>query len=177
MVVLQKPKITKHISTENYLQQILLYLQDCEEKHCDFLIEDIRLEHLLDHCKDCAKMAAIPQGAFAACKLRENYRDRDLIIARMKSSADKNDAKNLNSNKKLMEYSPVKYNSKLMNSIWGFYNRYSPHNIKSNDYEVNADGYQKQQCVNNAVASYAIAQNLAMAQRTGKEWCFLEKRN
>lgn len=26
--------------------------------------------------------------------------------------------------------SPLKYNSKLMNSIWGFYNRYSPHNVK-----------------------------------------------
>lgn len=29
-----------------------------------------------------------------------------------------------------MELSPLKYNSKLMNSIWGLYNRYSPHNVK-----------------------------------------------
>lgn len=30
-----------------------------------------------------------------------------------------------------MELSPLKYNSKLMNSIWGLYNRYSPHNVKN----------------------------------------------
>lgn len=29
-----------------------------------------------------------------------------------------------------MELTPLKYNSKLMNSIWGSYNRYSPHNVK-----------------------------------------------
>jgi len=27
---------------------------------------------------------------------------------------------------------PLKYNSKLMNSIWGQYNRYSVHNFKKN---------------------------------------------
>lgn len=27
---------------------------------------------------------------------------------------------------------PLKYNSKLMNSIWGLYNRYSVHNFKKN---------------------------------------------
>lgn len=32
------------------------------------------------------------------------------------------------------EYSPNKYNDKLMNSIWGLYNRYSPHNVKKNEY-------------------------------------------
>jgi len=30
----------------------------------------------------------------------------------------------------VIEQPPVKYNSKLMNSIWGQYNRYSVHNIK-----------------------------------------------
>lgn len=44
-------------------------------------------------------MAALPQGAFAACKLRE-MNDRDLLIARVKSNADKNEAKNMNTNKK-----------------------------------------------------------------------------
>lgn len=27
---------------------------------------------------------------------------------------------------------PMKYNSKMMNSIWGMYNRYSVHNFKKN---------------------------------------------
>lgn len=36
-----------------------------------------------------------------------------------------------------LELTPVKYNSKLMNSIWGMYNRYSPYNFKkSNDTEI-----------------------------------------
>lgn len=30
------------------------------------------------------------------------------------------------------ELTPLKYNSKLMNSIWGQYNRYSVHNFKKN---------------------------------------------
>ena len=29
-----------------------------------------------------------------------------------------------------MELTPLQYNSKLMNSIWGLYNRYSVHNFK-----------------------------------------------
>jgi hypothetical protein len=29
-----------------------------------------------------------------------------------------------------MDHPPAKYNSKLMNSIWGLYNRYSVHNFK-----------------------------------------------
>lgn len=28
--------------------------------------------------------------------------------------------------------SPLQYNSKLMNSVWGMYNRYSVHNLKKN---------------------------------------------
>lgn len=31
------------------------------------------------------------------------------------------------------ELTPLKYNSKLMNSIWGLYNRYSVHNFKKNN--------------------------------------------
>lgn len=33
------------------------------------------------------KMAAIPQGAFAACKIREQFNERELIIARLRSAA------------------------------------------------------------------------------------------
>ncbi|EDW74808.1 uncharacterized protein Dwil_GK15702 [Drosophila willistoni] len=78
-----------------------------------------------------SRMAAIPQGAFAACKIRE-YNERDMIVSRMKLSAtDKNAGINLQTQR---DYSPVKYNDKLMNSIWGLYNRYSPHNVKKNEY-------------------------------------------
>ncbi|XP_064536548.1 uncharacterized protein LOC135427054 [Drosophila montana] len=73
---------------------------------------------------------ALPQGAFAACKIREQFQERDLIISRLRAAniADKAD------NNAQREYLPVKYNDKLMNSIWGLYNRYSPHNVKKNEY-------------------------------------------
>ncbi|XP_039953853.1 uncharacterized protein LOC126756263 [Bactrocera neohumeralis] len=127
---------------------------------------------ILNNCEDCSKMAALPQGAFAASKLRE-LNNRDLLIARIKSNTDKNETKNINTNKKLTEYTPAKYNDKLMNSIWGFYNRYSPHNIKGNEYEFSEKDYIMQQHI--AVASYAIAEDLAMALRSGKEWDLREK--
>lgn len=130
-------------------------------------------ELLYDICEDCAKMAALPQGAFAACKLRDMHNDRDMTIARMKTVGDKSDPKNLFENKKQLEYSPAKYNGKLMNSIWGLYNRYSPHNIKSNDFESDVKNYFKQQPT--AVASYAIAQNMRMAIESGNEWSFSPK--
>ncbi|XP_017051310.1 uncharacterized protein LOC108094957 [Drosophila ficusphila] len=81
-----------------------------------------------------AKMAAIPQGAFAACKIREQFNERELIVARLRSAAsDKGSVDNGNVLTQ-REYSPNKYNDKLMNSIWGLYNRYSPHNVKKNEY-------------------------------------------
>lgn len=49
---------------------------------------------------DCNKMAALPQGAFMACKLREQNRDRDFIVSRLKSNGDKNEAKFFSGNKK-----------------------------------------------------------------------------
>ncbi|XP_017473494.1 PREDICTED: uncharacterized protein LOC108364355 [Rhagoletis zephyria] len=142
--------------------------------HNDFNIADkgIICDLLVKNCEDCKKMAALPQGAFAACKLRE-LRDRDLLVARMKSGSDKGEPKNMNTNKKLTEYTPAKYNDKLMNSIWGFYNRYSPHNIKGNEYESSKKDYMMQQHI--AVASHAIAEDLAMALRSGKEWDLREK--
>ncbi|KAH8258442.1 hypothetical protein KR038_011556 [Drosophila bunnanda] len=81
-----------------------------------------------------AEMAAIPQGAFAACKIREQFNEREMIVARLRSAAsDKGSLDNGNSLTQ-REYSPNKYNDKLMNSIWGLYNRYSPHNVKKNEY-------------------------------------------
>ncbi|KAH8401279.1 hypothetical protein KR009_004387 [Drosophila setifemur] len=80
-----------------------------------------------------AKMAAIPQGAFAACKLREQFNEREMIVARLRSAAGA-DKGSLDNPLAQREYSPNKYNDKLMNSIWGLYNRYSPHNVKKNEY-------------------------------------------
>ncbi|TDG50912.1 hypothetical protein AWZ03_002567 [Drosophila navojoa] len=73
---------------------------------------------------------ALPQGAFAACKLREQFQEKDMIVSRLRAAniSDKID------NNAQREYSPAKYNDKLMNSIWGLYNRYSPHNVKKNEY-------------------------------------------
>lgn len=62
-------------------------------------------------------MPALPQAAFAVCKIREQN-DRNGGAGDLYQS---------------MDAKPVKYNEKYMNAIWGCYNRYSPHNIKSND--------------------------------------------
>lgn len=64
-------------------------------------------------------MPSLPQAAFAVCKIREQN-------AR---STERDDGDLL----QMMDAKPVKYNEKYMNAIWGHYNRYSPHNIKSND--------------------------------------------
>lgn len=65
------------------------------------------------------KMPALPQAAFAVCKTREqNARSSERGVGNLFQT---------------MDAKPVEYNEKLMNAIWGCYNRYSPHNIKSND--------------------------------------------
>uniref|UniRef100_T1GIC7 Uncharacterized protein n=1 Tax=Megaselia scalaris TaxID=36166 RepID=T1GIC7_MEGSC len=109
-------------------------------------------------------MASIPQGAFAACKIR-SYKDKDMMVSRMPSSSGKPNPNKHFKNEKLTEYSPAKYNSKLMTSIWGLYNRYSPHNIKSND-DVSQTGQYLQQSM--TVANGSIAKQLA----NGIEWKF-----
>ncbi|CAL7946934.1 unnamed protein product [Xylocopa violacea] len=89
-------------------------------------------ELLFENCSDCARMAAIPQGAFAACKVRRNL-ERDAMITTMeRENAGKENAFNMRPPLEGWELTPLKYNSKLMNSIWGLYNRYSVHNFKKN---------------------------------------------
>ncbi|XP_055317985.1 uncharacterized protein LOC129576648 [Sitodiplosis mosellana] len=73
------------------------------------------------------KMPSLPQAAFAVCKMREQNSRRP------SKSQDGAGATPIVYNQKQLEYLPVKYNEKFMNAIWGHYNRYSPHNIKSND--------------------------------------------
>lgn len=56
----------------------------------------------------------------------------------------------------VVQLPPVKYNAKLMNSIWGSYNRNSPHNFKKNNGAANMGGEVQQQ--NNC---YFVAADLA----------------
>ncbi|KAM0735869.1 hypothetical protein ACS0PU_009830 [Formica fusca] len=92
-------------------------------------------ELFFDNCIDCEKMAAIPQSAFAVRKVRCN--NERAVSMSVKGEKGKNEEKKeniFNSRPHLegWELTPLKYNSKLMNSIWGLYNRYSVHNFKKN---------------------------------------------
>lgn len=58
-------------------------------------------------------MSVVPQGVFAARKVRLNEE-------KLKNYSDG------------PSLAPTKYSSKYMNSIWGMYNRYSVHNLKKN---------------------------------------------
>lgn len=84
---------------------------------------------LFDQCGDCNKMASLPQAAFAVHKLRKSpQNEKNLAVARQ--SMDKQESPRF---MKTLDLTPVKYSDKLMNSIWGLYNRYSPHNFKKNN--------------------------------------------
>lgn len=85
-------------------------------------------EALFDQCGDCNKMASLPQAAFAVHKLRKPQNEKNLTVARQ--SMDKQESPRY---MKTLDLTPVKYSDKLMNSIWGLYNRYSPHNFKKNN--------------------------------------------
>ncbi|XP_035743609.1 uncharacterized protein LOC118451304 isoform X2 [Vespa mandarinia] len=83
---------------------------------------------------DCKKMAAVPQAAFAASKVRHNEKHDNSMISVIegKEKASKENTYNGRFYLEGWELTPLKYNSKLMNSIWGLYNRYSVHNFKKN---------------------------------------------
>ncbi|CAB3234112.1 unnamed protein product [Arctia plantaginis] len=77
-------------------------------------------------CKGCQLeiMASIPPSAFSARRIRETQHNMKLSNTNKGNESKKFFAETF------LELSPLKYNSKLMNSIWGLYNRYSPHNVK-----------------------------------------------
>lgn len=89
-------------------------------------------------------MPALPQSAFAVSKIRANMEKNMTTVAKVKTGEKQPDNR-LYPNKKLMDYTPAKYNSKFMNAIWGHYNRYSPHNIKSKEADAQGDFNQHQQ--------------------------------
>uniref|UniRef100_A0A1B6LCF1 Uncharacterized protein n=1 Tax=Graphocephala atropunctata TaxID=36148 RepID=A0A1B6LCF1_9HEMI len=76
-------------------------------------------------------MSSIPQGAFAAFKVRQGM-VIEKPIGFEKYKEEKQGIHYPPVNSKLVDQSPLKYNSKMMNSIWGQYNRYSVHNMKKN---------------------------------------------
>ncbi|KPI96964.1 PREDICTED: uncharacterized protein LOC106126573 [Papilio xuthus] len=86
----------------------------------------LTLENIvLKLCEACqSNMASIPPSAFSAKRIRETERNMKI------SNIDKRGPSSKVFNTNMIELTPLKYNSKLMNSIWGSYNRYSPHNVK-----------------------------------------------
>jgi len=98
---------------------------------------------LFESCIDCGKMGSIPQGAFAVRKVRCNNEHTVSMSAMNKEKTEekKENIFNPRPSPEGWELTPLKYNSKLMNSIWGLYNRYSVHNFKKNtDAEKGARG-------------------------------------
>jgi len=83
---------------------------------------------VLPTCKSCgtSKMSSIPMGAHAAFKVRNTLNaNGDRFDKQQQPSFTNTDAA------PPQPTPPARYNSKLMNSVWGMYNRYSVHNIKS----------------------------------------------
>ncbi|CAH2092980.1 unnamed protein product [Euphydryas editha] len=94
-------------------------------------------------CKACGEnMASIPPSAFSAGRIRETQ--HNMKISNIKKGVEP--LKYFHT--KLMELTPLKYNSKLMNSIWGFYNRYSPHNVKKINEAIPFNAELQQSAVN-----------------------------
>lgn len=127
-------------------------------------------ELLFENCFDCGRMAIIPQGAFAACKVRRNL-ERNSMITPIEEN-EKVGKENVFSERPPLEgweLTPLKYNSKLMNSIWGLYNRYSVHNFKKNNDSIEGVFgsfvavwgaiYQSHAPAANSVAATAVAKN------------------
>ncbi|XP_026726720.1 uncharacterized protein LOC113493096 isoform X1 [Trichoplusia ni] len=97
------------------------------------------------NCKACQnrRMASIPPSAFSAGRIRDTQRDMKV------SNKTKGNESSKFFNTTFMELSPLKYNSKLMNSIWGLYNRYSPHNVKKIN-DAHTSGSELQQSAANS---------------------------
>jgi hypothetical protein len=111
--------IEKHIiNDKKIISGLYLYTLD---KH---FISDV----IFEICEDCFKMPSLPQGAFHVHKVKE--RNQHIAVCK-KTCTDEKIRQGIN--RFLMALSPSKYNEKMMNSIWGRYNRNSPHNFKKNN--------------------------------------------
>lgn len=77
-------------------------------------------------------MASMPFGMHAVQKVRANMSlSANAATTGNKRQKDNNINYKFN-NDQYVDPSPSKYCDKMMNSIWGLYNRYSVHNFKSN---------------------------------------------
>ncbi|XP_055592960.1 uncharacterized protein LOC129744464 [Uranotaenia lowii] len=84
---------------------------------------------LFHHCSEFDDMACLPQAAFAVNKLR-NQNEKNMTVSRLMT--EKQDSPRYLNNK-TPDLTALNYSAKMMNSIWGLYNRYSPHNFKKNN--------------------------------------------
>ncbi|OXA52194.1 uncharacterized protein LOC110852397 isoform X2 [Folsomia candida] len=87
--------------------------------------------NIIDVLKPCSytrtgEMSSIPMGAFAAYKVRDNNNSGASAQERTFSFQAQSTASS-----EMKCDQPEQYNGKLMKAVWGIYNRYSVHNIKS----------------------------------------------
>ncbi|ODM92095.1 Phosphatidylinositol transfer protein sfh5 [Orchesella cincta] len=84
---------------------------------------------VLPTCKSCgtSRMSSIPMGAHAAFKVRNTLNANGERFDKQQQPS----VSFTNTDAAPQPTPPARYNSKLMNSVWGMYNRYSVHNIKS----------------------------------------------
>lgn len=98
-----------------------------------YLFDDSAIDHLVSSqfiCDGC-EMSRLTMSCYAATK--HQYPEADNKVARVQAK-EKKPSKERPANKYGEMDGTVsldKYNGKLMNSIWGLYNRNSPHNFKS----------------------------------------------
>ncbi|GJQ80082.1 hypothetical protein Trydic_g19365 [Trypoxylus dichotomus] len=100
--------------------------------HCGNTVGGLELAELLfEFCSHCGcsliEMSTIGHAAFAVCKVRQN---NEKLVSKMQ--AMEYEKEKFYEDQHNMEPTPMKYSSKMMNSIWGMYNRYSVHNFKKN---------------------------------------------
>uniref|UniRef100_A0A336LUR1 CSON004848 protein n=1 Tax=Culicoides sonorensis TaxID=179676 RepID=A0A336LUR1_CULSO len=119
------------------------------------LDKDYISDVIFEVCKDCFKMPSVPQGAFAVHKVKE--KQKHVAVCKSDNCNDDNKGRfDLKHN--FSKLGPVKYNEKMMNSIWGRYNRNSPHNFKKNN-AADATMVGLQQPI-------AVAQDLSIVKET-----------
>ncbi|XP_066151788.1 uncharacterized protein [Euwallacea fornicatus] len=98
-----------------------------------------------DLCEECSlnnkENMSVPQGAFAAKKVRRNNEKYENEFYGEKMNASN-------------------YNSKYMNSIWGMYNRFSVHNLKK---MMDKNGQPHQANVGQAVKGLVASSNLSVS--------------
>ncbi|CRL02154.1 CLUMA_CG015058, isoform A [Clunio marinus] len=107
-----------------------------------FLIKTIDLILLLiaDRCRECNEMSRITMSCYAAAKHPQTGEKG--TVARNYTGKGKKHPKNYENSEALVELD--KYNGKMMFSIWGLYNRNSPHNFKKQNAE-NVKSFKEQE--------------------------------